>query len=188
MDKLRRYFKDRLKGIDITPMVNAFSASRILKKGEYLVRPGGYSSFLAFINYGAFRVYFINDKGIEISTWFSFENMFVTDLLSYYKGSPAIYYVEAIEESEIFIIQKTMLEKLFLTHPEFREFGRRFAENGMVLLMERMVSLQTKTAEERYLELLAQPQFLNKIPLKYLATYLGITDTSLSRLRKKIGS
>ena len=186
MDNLIKYFEKRLPLADVQPIVAAFSTLKKLKKGELLVQPGDNTTFLAYVNKGAFRVYFINDKGDEITTWFSFQDMFVTDLLAYYKEIPAKFFVEAVEESEIFTIQKYQLEKLFTTHPEYREFGRNFAENGMVLIMERMIALQTKSAEERYKELLDKPQFLQKIPLKYLATYLGITDTSLSRIRKNI--
>ena len=186
MEKLTAYFKQCLPGTDIQPILNAFTKTKSLKKHELLIRPGQKTNFLAFINEGAFRVYFHNEEGDELTTWFSFEGMFVTDLLAYYKEVPAIYYVEAIVQSEVFIIQKQKIEQLYQDYPVFREFGRYFAENGMVLLMERMVSLQTKPAKERYLELLAQPQFMEKIPLKYLATYLGITDTSLSRIRREI--
>ncbi|MBX2817157.1 MAG: Crp/Fnr family transcriptional regulator [Saprospiraceae bacterium] len=171
---------------DVEDIVRAFAVRLRLKKGECLVVPGQRSTFLAFINSGSFRVHFINHKGEEITTWFSFAGMFVTDLLSYYKDCPAMYYVEALEESEVLVAQKSHLDRLYLERPEYREFGRKFAENGMVLLMERMVSLQTKSAEERYLELLARPEFMKKIPLKHLATYLGITDSSLSRIRKSI--
>lgn len=150
------------------------------------MRPGMSANFLAFINQGAFRVFFIDQRGEEITTWFSFQDMFVADLLSYYQESAAVYYVEAIAESEVLIAQKSSLEKLFRDHPDYREFGRKFAENGMVQVMQRMVDLQTKSAEQRYLDLLEKPQFLEQIPLKYLATYLGITDSSLSRIRKKI--
>ena len=186
MEKLQAYFQELLPYTNIDELVSAFSSSRLLDKHEHLVKPGQKTSFMAFINRGAFRVYFYNENGDEITTWFSFEGRFVTDLLSYYKGDEAIYYVQAIEDSEIFIAQKEKLEALFAINPDYREFGRKFAENGMVLLMERMVDLQTKTATQRYIELLEQPQFLEKIPLKYLATYLGVTDTSLSRIRKNI--
>jgi len=186
MDNLYQCFKRHLPLVNIQPIVDAFSTTKILKRGELLIQPGQRSTFLAYINKGAFRVYFHNEKGDEMTTWFSFEDMFVTDLMSYYKETMATFYVEAIEDSEIFIIQKSQLENLYLTNPEYREFGRKFAERGMVSVMERMLSLQIKSAEDRYKELLDQPKFMQKIPLKYLATYLGITDTSLSRIRKNI--
>ncbi len=186
MDLLTDYFKSRYDIPDPAELVEAFRTKKILKRHETLVRPHQRTTFLAFITKGAFRVYFHDDQGFEITTWFSFANSFVTDLLSYYHQSPAKFYVEAIEESEVLIIEKSRLEELYETRPEFEKFGRKFAENGMVLLMQRMLNLQIKTAKERYLDLLDRPDFMQKIPLKYLATYLGITDTSLSRIRREI--
>ena len=186
MDRLINYFNRHLPQVEVRPLVEAFDQSRQLKKGELLIGPDMNATFLAFIRQGAFRVYFYNEKGNEITTWFSFEGMFVTDLLSFYQETPAKFYVEAIERSEVYMVQKERLESLYHEYPAYREFGRKFAERGMVLLMERMLALQTKSAEERYKELWEQPQFMQKIPLKYLATYLGITDSSLSRIRKNL--
>ncbi len=186
MKNLEIYLHRMLPGMEVQKLVQAFSTTRLLKKNEFLIQPGQRTTFLSYINKGSFRVYFYNDNADEITTWFSFQNYFVTDLLAYYKGTPATYYVEAIEDSEIFIAQKHDLEALYRVHADSREFGRKFAENGMVMLMERMVTLQTKSATDRYLELLEQPQFMEKIPLKYLASFLGITDTSLSRIRKNL--
>lgn len=186
MNNLTQYLQSMLPNTDVRELVDIFSVTKKLKRKEKLIEPGQHSSFLAYINSGAFRVYFYNINGDEITTWFSFQNMLVTDLLAYYKNTRAMFFVEAIEDSEIYIVQKSDLEKLYENNTDYREFGRQFAENGMVLLMERMVSIQTKSAEERYLELLEQPRFMEKIPLKYLATYLGITDSSLSRIRRNI--
>jgi len=186
MEMLKTYFKQHLPLIDVQPLVDVFSVVRILKKGDMLVTPGQRTLFLGFIRTGAVRVFFINDRGDEITTWFSFSGMFITDLVSYYKDTTASQYIEAIENCELRIAQKSQLEQLYLTHPEYAEFGRKFAEQGMVMVMERMMSLQTKSAEARYKELLEEPLFMEKIPLKYLATYLGVTDTSLSRIRKNI--
>lgn len=183
---LKTYFERKLPYTDVSALVEAFSTTRMLKRQELLVQPGQQTSFLAYLNAGACRVYFYNENADEITTWFSFQGEFVTDLLAYYKGTPAAFYVEAIEPAELLIAQKETLEKCYAESPDFQEFGRKFAEEGMVLLMERMMSLQTKSATERYLELLEQPEFMAQIPLKYLATYLGVTDTSLSRIRKNL--
>jgi len=103
MDHLKSYFEEQLPLSDVQPLLDCFSVSKILRKGDKLVTPGQRTSFLAFINKGAFRVYFLNDKGQEITSWFSFERMFITDLLSYYKDTPASQFIEAIEDSELFI-------------------------------------------------------------------------------------
>ena len=186
MKTLNSYLKSYLSYDDVSPLANCFSIKRQLKKKELLIKPGQIAPFLAFIEKGAFRVYFINNQGQELTTWFSFAGMMVTDMLAYYQNSLASFYVEAIEGSSVLIAQKKCLEELFLDNPSFQKFGKEYAEMALVKVMERMVTLQTKSAEERYKELLSNPEYLQTIPLKHLATYLGITDTSLSRIRKNI--
>ncbi len=188
MAQLQDFLERIMPGQNIEPLRETFTIQRSLEKGSLLVQPDQSANFLAFIQQGAFRVYFHNEKGLELTTWFSFEGMFIADLLAYYQDKPAVQFVEAITDSQVLIAQKHELEKLYLASPAYREFGRRFAEKGMVRVMQRMMSLQTKSATERYLELLDQPHFLQKIPLKHLASYLGITDTSLSRIRREISS
>ncbi len=186
VEQLRLFLKQYLQDVDVTPFIQAFHAKRHLKKKAFLIQPHEPASFLAFIYSGSFRVFFYDVKGVEITVWFSFERMMISDLLSFYKETPASFYVQAIEESEIGIIYKDTLENLYHQYPEYLAFGKRYAEHVAIRLMERMLALQTTSAEERYLELLANPPYLEKIPLKYLASYLGITDSSLSRLRKKL--
>lgn len=186
MNRLEKYLIKELPQVDIKPFLNAFTEKKIIKKGNYLVQPGDNALFLAFVNKGCFRVFFLNEKGDEVTTWFGFQDMWVTDLLAYYKNTTASFYVEALENSEVFIIKKSNLDKLYLEHREYIDFGKRFAEFGMIMMMERSYKLQALSAEERYLEILKTPILKSKIPLKYIATYLGITDTSLSRIRKKI--
>lgn len=186
MERLKEYLKKELPSIDIQPFINAVSEKRQIKKGELLVEAGEKAHFLAFVNKGIFRVYLIDQKGNEITTWFGFKNMWVTDLYSYYKGTRAIYYVEAIEKSEVIIIKKSDLDRLYQTNPEFINFAKEFAEYGMVMMIERAYDLQAKTADQRYNKLFNTPILKNNIPLKYIATYLGVTETSLSRIRKNI--
>lgn len=166
--------------------MNAFDVVQKIKKKDFLLKPSQNCSFLAFVKKGTFRVYFYDNDGIEITVWFSFEGMMVGDLLAFYKESKAHFYVQAVDECEISIISKNKLEKLYLSNREYLQFGKKYAEYVSVNVMERMLSFQTQSAEERYLELLANPNYMQKIPLKYLASYLGITDTSLSRIRKSI--
>lgn len=188
MENLENCLKKRLPHLDIRPLAQSFSITKRLKKNEFLVRPGQQSAFVAYLSTGAFRVFYDNEEHQEITTWFSFQNAFVTDLLAYYKETPATFYIQALENSQVLIAPKKDLEELYLREAKLQAFGRQFAENGMVLVMERMMSLQCKTATMRYLELLEQPQFLRKIPLKHLASYLGVTDSSLSRIRRNLSA
>lgn len=186
MNSLKSFFEQYIPNIDASHLINAFSVSKKLKKKEFLVQPNQDSSFLAFIQKGVFRVFFYTDSGIEVTVWFSFEGMMVTDMLAFFEETKASFYVQAVEESEILIIQKSQLEQLYKTYPEYIKFGKEYAEMVTVNVMKRILTLQNKTAEDQYLELLKTPKFFQKIPLKYLASYLGVTDTSLSRIRKKL--
>jgi CRP-like cAMP-binding protein len=170
---------------DLNTFLRAFKKTTV-RKGELLLSPGKPCSYLAFIEQGSFRVYYYDLQEKEINTWFSFSEMIVTDLLGFYTTGRAQFYVEAMEDSIIYKISKAGLEKLYRDHPAYLEFGRKFAEEALTMLMQRTMSLHTKSAEDRYKELLAIPDYMQKIPLKHLASYLGITDTSLSRIRKKI--
>ena len=182
---LRDFLAFYLPNEDLEPFLKCFHKLEI-KKGRHLIKPGAGCNYLAFIQSGCFRVYYFDTKGREVITWFSFNEMVITDLLGFYTTGSAQFYVEALEDSQLFKITKDDLEKLYKTFPIYREFGRKFAEEALTMLMQRTLSLHTKSAEERYKELLQIPQFMEKIPLKYMASYLGITDTSLSRIRKKI--
>lgn len=170
---------------NLQPLLDCFHEIKI-KKGKHLLKPGNDCNFLAFIQKGSFRVYYYDIKGKEIITWFSFTEMVITDLLGLFTTGKAQFYVEALEDSLLYKITKKDLEKLYEAFPIYQEFGRKFAEEALTMLMQRTMSLHTKTAEERYRELLMIPDFMQKIPLKYLASFLGVTDTSLSRIRKKI--
>ena len=186
MSDLKLFLSKYVPHSNVDNFINAFDAVQKLKKKEHLLRPGQNCSFLAFVKRGTFRVYFYDKEGTEVTVWFSWEGMMVGDLLAYYRGSKAIFYVQAIEEAEILLISKNKLELLFSDYPDYIQFGWKYAEYVSMNVMERMLSFQTKSAEERYLELVSNPNYMQKVPLKYLASYLGITDTSLSRIRKNI--
>jgi len=183
--ELHQFLKFYLPDQDIEPFIECFKEIKI-KKSKHLLRPGQECNYLAFIKKGSFRVYFYNMNGKEIITWFSFDEMVITDMLGFYTNGKAQFYVEALEDSIIYKISKENLEMLYTKYPVYREFGRKFAEEALTILMQRTMSLHTKSAGERYKELLQIPDFIQRIPLKYIASYLGVTDTSLSRIRKQI--
>lgn len=183
--ELREFLLFYLPNQDTGPFLERFQEIKI-RKGKHLLAPGKNCDYLAFIQHGCFRVYYFDTRGREIITWFSFNGMVITDLLGLYTSGKAEFYVEALEDSLLYKIKKDDLENLYRKYPGYQEFGRKFAEEALTMLMQRTLSLHTKSAEDRYKELLQIPEFMEKIPLKYLASYLGITDTSLSRIRKKI--
>ncbi len=174
------------KKIDVRPFVEAFEQIKDLKRNEFLISPGRNSDFQSFIVEGIFRVFFIDKNGNEVTTWFGFPGMWITDLLSFYKGQKAVYYVQAMEKSKVAIIPKKALQKLYITHPQYLWFAKNFAEYGMIMMMERCEEFQKLTAKERYIKLLDTHLQYRNVPYKHIASFLGITETSLSRIRKNL--
>lgn len=183
--ELKDFLSFYLPNQNLQPFLERFHELKI-KKGKHLLKPKQDCNYIAFIQKGCFRVYYYDIKDKEIITWFSFTEMVITDLLGLYTTGKAQFYVEALEDSILYKITKQDMENLYREYPIYQQFGRKFAEEALTMLMQRTMSLHTKSAEERYKELLQIPDFMQKIPLKYLASYLGVTDTSLSRIRKKI--
>lgn len=183
--ELKKFLSFYLADEYLTVLLECFTELPV-KKGRLLLKPGQDCSYLAFVQQGCFRVYYHDLKNKEVNTWFSFPETIVTDLFGFYTSGKASFYVEALEDSILLVIKKNDLENLYRQKPALLNFGRKFAEEALTMLMERTLSLHTKSAEERYRELLQNPEFMQKIPLKYLASYLGITDTSLSRIRRSL--
>lgn len=159
--------------------------SKTIKKNDYLLRQGDTCKDLVFVNKGCLRLYFIQED-IEVSVWFAFEDSSAIEVYSFISGHPSNYFIQAIEDSEIFFLPKSELNKLYQSHPKTQEMIRNFWEDVILNLLSRFTALQTDSAEKRYLDLLNKPAYMEKIPQKYLASFIGVTPTSLSRIRKQI--
>jgi CRP-like cAMP-binding protein len=185
-ESFKSYIKSRteLDEDSLMKVLSCFS-SKMIKGESIFLRPGQYSRDYHFIVSGAIRVYFKNDDR-EITGWIAIENNFVTDLMSLRSGKPSNFYFETIEDTVVMSIDSNMMEKLYNEYPAWQAFGRNLWEEAFVAMLESIMNYQTMTADERYLHLMKHTDLLNRIPLKYLSSYLGITQTSLSRLRKKL--
>lgn len=156
---------------------------KTLKKGELLLREGQTCSAYYFVNQGAFRIYFLDD-GNEISNWFAFEGFFFTELESYTFEKPSRFYIEALEDCEVLVMNRAQIEH-FLKYPFGQEYIRKNWEYAFIHLNNVIVSFQSKSAKERYEELYDFPDFLQRIKQKDLSSMLGISQYSLSRIRSK---
>jgi len=171
---------------EITTALSYFER-RCVKRKEYLLRAGEVCRIRAYINKGCFRRYMIDDHGKEIIINFAFEEWWVGDLESFQNHQPSIYYVQALEDSEIFCIDETNLYSLFEAIPKFRVFDNKKIEKSHYTMLKRLAIIQSASLEERYLSLIEKfPQLFQRIPLHYIASYLGIEPESLSRLRKRL--
>lgn len=156
------------------------------KQGAFLAKTGSYSNQISFIERGMARAFFINENGDEVTVWFSFSEMMIFEPQSFYSETTSKLTIEFLEDSLVFTTTKQKLNYLYEQQPELNLFGRKFAEAAFSKMIQRTTELQTLSAEQRYLQLLKTPELLQKIPLKYLASYIGVTKYSLSRIRKNI--
>jgi CRP-like cAMP-binding protein len=131
------------------------------------------------------RLYYLKDD-IEVSVWFAFQESSAVEIYSFISGNPSNYFLQAIEDSEVLCLSKTELNKLYQYQPKVQEMMRNFWEDVILNLIDRFTALQKDSAEERYRNLLKKPAYLETIPQKYLASFIGVTPTSLSRIRKQI--
>ncbi len=157
-----------------------------LKRKELILRQGQVCKHSYFINSGCLR-YFYNVEGVEVTGQFFFENGWYADFGSYLSGKPSDQNIEALEKTELLMLSKVDMDKLFVEIPKFEKFGRLVAENAFLGMRQYTEMLTKQTPEEHYLNLIRdRPKVIERIPQHYIASYLGIKAPSLSRIRKRI--
>ncbi len=140
-----------------------------------------------FINTGCARIYYHNSAGVDVTDSFILENHVIVRVESLFTGTPSRKGIQVLEGSEIIAIDANKLFALYDTHPGVERLFRKIFERSHIETVERVESIQFHTAEERYRMLLANtPDIVKRVPLKYIASYLGITQVSLSRIRANI--
>lgn len=158
-----------------------------LKKKKDLLRIGDTCDELAFVCKGALRSYSIDARGVEHVVQIALEDYWMADLYSYLNNTPSNIAIEAIEDAEILLIKYNDVDKMCLEFPAMERFFRKLVEKAYSAILQRINSVKSLSAEDRYKNLLKnQPEFLKRIPLVHIASYLGMTPESLSRIRKNI--
>ncbi len=161
---------------------------RVLKKKENLISEGEICSKIGFFTRGYFRFFHIDINGNEITTDFHFSPGFITSYTSFLTESPSRTNVQALEPMEVMEISKASLYSLYNKYPMIERLGRLMAEYVFITSERHLLMILNQTAETRYRLLLDKyPHFVNRIPLQYIASYLGITQETLSRMRKSAG-
>lgn len=173
-----------LSDIELEDIANKFKR-KLVKKNHYLLRQGDICKDFIFVQKGCLRLYHLKDD-IEVSVWFAFQQSSAIEIYSFISENPSDYFLQAIEDSEVLYLPKTELNKLYQCQPKMHEMMRNFWEAVILDLLNRFTALQTDSAEKRYVDLLNKPGYLQTIPQKYLASFIGVTPTSLSRIRKNI--
>lgn len=159
---------------------------RSFQKGDFLLKESKVCNDYYFLEEGFARSFIYDWEGNDVTTDFYTERQVVFEIFSFFKRIPSSENIQALTDCKTCFISFEELQKVFHAMPEFREFGRTILVNSIGSLKARMLSLVQETAEERYRKLIAtNPHIFHHAALKHIATYLGVTDTSLSRIRKE---
>lgn len=165
----------------------AHCENKEVAKGAFLLQEGQKTKYSYFVERGLLRQYSIDSKGKEHIIQFAPESWFVSDRESEYFDQPSSYFIEAVERTTVFLINKNLIRELSLSDPNFMDFNYRLLHNHIRQLQKRVTQLQSATAEERYLDFIKiYPDMLLRVPQAMIASYLGIAPESLSRIRKDL--
>lgn len=153
-----------------------------------LLREGEISNRIYFINQGCLRLWF-NDDGRDITFQFFFEQQVVSSFESFYNNEMSLFNIETVESSHLLIIEKDDYQKMLKMFPPLKEYFAEILANRFMNYTKLFLSRIKDSPQKRYTELCSQhPQLLERVPHHYIASYLGITPVSLSRIRNRISS
>lgn len=188
MHNLEKYLSDLLNSQEFS--LSKCSASyeiRNFKKGQYLLRMGEVCRHNYFVEKGLLRMYSVDDGGKEHVIQFAPENWIISDRSSLYFKEKSAYYIEAVESSEVVLLSPEFFVELKNEFPVAVATNDLLLQKHILNLQKRVNSLLADTAEQRYLDFIQMyPDIMLRVPQWMVASYLGITPESLSRVRKEL--
>lgn len=188
LDKFQQYLKDRL-AITNDQALEATSClkTKTFKKGTTIISPGDLRSETYFINDGLLRYFSIDEKGKEHILQFAPENWMISDRSSAVFSEPAVFYIDAIEHTEVLVVPNDFYPAIQKIIPHIMELNVLMLHNSIRFMQKRINMLLSATAEERYLDFIKlYPNLTLRVPQWMIASYLGVTPESLSRVRKDL--
>lgn len=186
-NKLLYYFNkwSEINEEDEATIMSAFEPATIKKRKDLLV-PGQVCNYLYFITKGCLRSFYIDSKGVEHIYQIRMDNSWISDLESFFSQSPSKYNIEALEDSHFFRIAHERFERLLMEIPRLERYFRILFQKAYINALNRLNATMWETAMDRYNEMLKEhPEVFQRVPLVHIASYLGVTPESLSRIRKQ---
>ncbi|MGE5796427.1 MAG: Crp/Fnr family transcriptional regulator [Ignavibacteria bacterium] len=164
-----------------------FFVLRKVRKRQFVLQEGEVCRHIGFVNSGCLKVYTIDGKGAEHIIQFAIKDWWVSDLNSYLTGLPSVYNIDAMHDSDILMLEKSARESMLEAVPKMERFFRLILEANYIATHKRINDSLSTSAEERYLKFVeTYPMLFEQIPQNQIASYLGITPQSLSRIRKEL--
>ncbi|SDD64966.1 Crp/Fnr family transcriptional regulator [Niabella drilacis] len=159
---------------------------QVLPRGTILVRPDTTCKCLYFIDKGLTRTYYLKD-GKDITDWISDENSFACSIISFITRRPDRRGIEILEDTVLYVLHRDVLDELCARYHDIEHLFRMLVAHGLIQLQQKFDDLHFATALERYKILMqSNPSFIQRVPLGMIASYLGITQETLSRIRAQI--
>ncbi|MGD8305662.1 MAG: Crp/Fnr family transcriptional regulator [Ignavibacteria bacterium] len=166
---------------------SGFFTPKTIRKHQFLLNEGDVCKHLCFVNSGCLREYTIDNKGIEHIIQFAIGDWWISDLNSFLSGLPATHNIDALQDSEVLLLEKSLRDKLLDNCPKMERFFRLLIEANHIATHRRIADSLSLSAEERYLKFIkTYPKLFEIVPQNQIASYLGITPQSLSRIRKEM--
>jgi len=188
-DQLRKYIETvseaSLPEVEFELLKKVFTPKK-LRRRQYFLQEGEVCRYMAFIIRGAMRQYSIDNKGVEHILRFGIENWWMGDRESYTMLTPSRYNIDALEDSELLLVTNAQMQELIMASPTVARTVRIMDERSQIASQKRIHASISYTAEERYLDLQkTNPVFLQRFPQNMIASYLGVSPETLSRIRKQ---
>ena len=169
---------------DESLILSAFDTITVKKKKDILVS-GQTCNYLYFITKGCLRSFYVDPKGVEHIYQIRMDNNWISDLESFFSQKPSKYNIEALEDSELLRISFERMEQLYVEIPALERYFRILFQKAYINALHRLNATMWESALDRYNDMLKEhPDMFQRVPLIYIASYLGITPESLSRIRK----
>lgn len=172
---------------DELEQIRPYLTPKKLRKKQYLLQEGDVCKYACFVERGALRSYVVDDKGTERIVQFALEGWTIADLYSFITGEPSTYNIDALEDSELVLISKKAHEELLEKIPRYETYHRLQITGAYLALQRRLVSITNLSVEERYTSFMnLYPNIAQRVPQHMIASYMGLTPETLSRVRKKL--
>lgn len=160
---------------------------RTFRRRDFLLKSGDVARYETFVTRGLLRAYTVDKSGYEHVVMFASEGWWISDLYSFLTQTPGSQNIDALEDSEVLQVEKQDLEKLYLEVPKFDRFFRILLQNAFVANQQRILASISQTAEEQYLAFVKKyPSLEQRVPQHQVASYLGITPETISRIRRNL--